>query len=108
MNWDALGAIAELLGAIAVFLTLAYLAVQIRQSSKALDLQNHFASAQIMQARTDKMMAFLSSISASSENTKAGTQILEFSEGDNIDDFSKEEADKITMILQMHRGMFEN
>jgi type II secretory pathway component PulJ len=33
MNWDALGAIAELLGAIAVFATLAYLAVQIRQSN---------------------------------------------------------------------------
>ena len=29
MNWDALGAIAELLGAIAVFLTLAYLTVQV-------------------------------------------------------------------------------
>ena len=33
MNWDALGAISELLGAIAVFATLAYLAVQIRQSN---------------------------------------------------------------------------
>jgi hypothetical protein len=30
VNWDALGAIAELLGAVAVFATLAYLAVQIR------------------------------------------------------------------------------
>ena len=30
MNWDALGAIAELLGAIAVFLTLAYLTIQVR------------------------------------------------------------------------------
>ena len=35
MNWDALGAIAELLGAIAVFLTLVYLAHQIRQNTKA-------------------------------------------------------------------------
>jgi len=33
VNWDALGAIAELLGATAVFATLAYLAVQIRQSN---------------------------------------------------------------------------
>ena len=33
MNWDALGAVAELLGAIAVFATLAYLAVQVRQSN---------------------------------------------------------------------------
>ena len=34
MNWDALGAIAEFVGAIAVVLTLLYLAVQIRQSNR--------------------------------------------------------------------------
>ncbi len=33
MNWEAVGAVAELLGAIAVFVTLAYLAVQVRQSN---------------------------------------------------------------------------
>ena len=35
MNWDALGAIAELLGALAVFITLVYLTLQIRQNTKA-------------------------------------------------------------------------
>lgn len=34
MNWDALGAIGELVGAIAVVATLAYLAVQVRQNNK--------------------------------------------------------------------------
>ena len=34
MNWDALGAIGEIIGAIAVVATLAYLAQQIRYSSK--------------------------------------------------------------------------
>ena len=33
MNWDALGAIGELVGALAVVVTLIYLAVQIRQST---------------------------------------------------------------------------
>lgn len=33
MNWDAAGAIAELLGAIAVFVSLVYLAIQVRQSA---------------------------------------------------------------------------
>jgi hypothetical protein len=33
LNWEALGAVAELLGAVAVFATLAYLAVQVRQSN---------------------------------------------------------------------------
>lgn len=35
MNWDAVGAIGEIIGALAVFLTLAYLAAQIRQNTKA-------------------------------------------------------------------------
>jgi hypothetical protein len=34
MNWDAISAIAEILGAIAVVVTLMYLAIQIRQSTK--------------------------------------------------------------------------
>lgn len=36
MSWDAVGAIAELLGAAAVFLSLIYLAVQTRQNTQAL------------------------------------------------------------------------
>ena len=35
MNWEAIGAIGEIIGALAVFLTLAYLAIQIRQNTKA-------------------------------------------------------------------------
>jgi hypothetical protein len=36
MNWDAIGAVAELLGAIGVIASLAYLALQIRQNSALL------------------------------------------------------------------------
>lgn len=32
MNWDAIGALAESIGAIGVMATLAYLAIQVRQS----------------------------------------------------------------------------
>jgi len=35
MNWNAVGAVAELLGAVAVVASLAYLAVQIRQNTRA-------------------------------------------------------------------------
>ncbi len=38
MNWEAIGAIGEILGAIAVVATLAYLAVQVRQNSRATDV----------------------------------------------------------------------
>jgi len=35
MNWEAMGAIGEMVGATSVFLTLAYLALQIRQNTNA-------------------------------------------------------------------------
>ncbi len=34
MNWEAIGAVGELVGALAVFLTLVYLSMQIRQNTK--------------------------------------------------------------------------
>jgi hypothetical protein len=42
MNWDAIGAIGEIIGAIAVVSTLFYLAVQIRQSAKVAREQAHY------------------------------------------------------------------
>ena len=36
MNWEAIGAIAEILGALAVFLSLVYLAIQTRNNTRAL------------------------------------------------------------------------
>ncbi len=47
MNWDAIGALAETLGALAVLITLVYLSIQIRQntsSTKAIFRQNVFES----------------------------------------------------------------
>ncbi|MGB0133791.1 hypothetical protein, partial [Dokdonella sp.] len=35
MNWDAIGAIGEIAGAIGVIVTLLYLAIQLRQNTKA-------------------------------------------------------------------------
>ena len=44
MNWDAIGAIGEIIGAIAVVATLGYLAVQIRQNSTQARLSSVQAS----------------------------------------------------------------
>ena len=41
MNWDAIGAAGELLGAAGVIFTLGYLAVQIRQSNKIANRETH-------------------------------------------------------------------
>ncbi len=45
MNWDAIGAIGEILGAITVVATLFYLSLQIRQNSASLNRANEFAQA---------------------------------------------------------------
>ena len=46
MNWEALGAIAEFVGAIAVVVTLIYLAVQIRQNHRLIESQTIHAQTQ--------------------------------------------------------------
>ena len=43
MNWDAIGAIGEIVGAIAVFVTLVYLALQIRQNTIQSRASSHHA-----------------------------------------------------------------
>ena len=43
MNWDAVGALAELLGAIGVVASLLYVAVQVRQNSRYVRGQSHIA-----------------------------------------------------------------
>ena len=57
MNWDAIGAIGETVGAIATVLTLAYLALQIRQTRKTQDQQNVIATADLYQQRTAMVVA---------------------------------------------------
>lgn len=41
INWEAIGAVAEMLGAAGVIITLAYLAVQIRQSTRSQRTENY-------------------------------------------------------------------
>jgi hypothetical protein len=50
MNWDALGAIAELLGAIAVVATLAYLSVQLRQNTASVRTSSAAAHSEAMRS----------------------------------------------------------
>ena len=56
MNWEAIGAVAELLGAIGVIVTLVYLAYQIRQNTQS----NHMSA---LQMTSEQDTAFWSSIS---------------------------------------------
>ena len=52
MNWEAIGAVGELVGASAVFITLIYLAVQVRNANRA----NRVATAARIAGATDAWM----------------------------------------------------
>ena len=41
MNWDAIGAIGEIIGALAVLATLIYLSIQLKQNTKSINSNNH-------------------------------------------------------------------
>jgi len=56
MNWEAVGAISEFLGAVAVLATLLYLAVQVRHSRQLLEKSEKIALGQIYQARSDMLV----------------------------------------------------
>jgi hypothetical protein len=45
MNWEAIGAVGEIVGAIAVVVTIGYLAVQIRQNTRSVLAATHHSSA---------------------------------------------------------------
>ena len=81
MNWDAIGAAAELLGALGVIATLGYLAVQIRQNTQVVrmsnfqELQRDYSNlSNTIVASPDAAMLFnkgLASFRALSEDEKA-------------------------------------
>lgn len=53
MNWEAISAIGELVSAIAVLMTLVYLAVQVKHSKTLLECNQKIALSQVHQARAD-------------------------------------------------------
>ena len=69
MNWDAIGALGEIIGALAVLITLIYLAVQVRQAKHQLDLNSAQARAVHMR---DLLMPIATDPSLASIMLKAG------------------------------------
>lgn len=59
MTITELGALGELLGAIGVIATLAYLAVQVRQNTRSLEASQRLALAQTYQMRSDALQDML-------------------------------------------------
>ena len=99
MNWDAISAIAELLGALAVIVTLIYLAVQLRQ-------QNTVTKALIEQQRADSVIQ-LATVLSVTENRILYTKVV-LDRGLTPADLSEEENIHLKIILSPLRANFEN
>jgi len=56
MNWDAIGAIGQMLGSIAVFITLVYLALQVRQNTLAHRVTAHMGRYAFAREQTGMMI----------------------------------------------------
>ena len=56
MNWEAVGALAELLGALVVLATLVYLAVQVRHSRDLLEENRKIALSEVYANRSDQRL----------------------------------------------------
>lgn len=88
MNWEAIGALGEILAAITVVVTLVYLAIQVRHSKELLERNEKITLSQVHQARADSRINLHLS-SAAFENSEKYAAIWE--NPDAVDDLNPEE-----------------
>ena len=100
MDWEAVGAIAEACGALAVLATLIYLAVQIRH-------QNQVARAQVHQQRADSVIQLVGTFINSEENLTLFRKIISNSDLKPID-LAESDQFRARMILTPLRANLEN
>lgn len=67
MNWDAIGALAELMGAIGVVVTLVFVAVQVRHSARATDSNSDELRATRLRYAADSVSRFSELIASNKE-----------------------------------------
>ena len=108
MNWDALGAIAELLVALAVFVTVIYLTIQVRQSAKAQQQQNELTSAIIMQSRTDTVMIFMNVMLMNETNLEVAAKYMERPEELDSPSMPQSERLRVRYLATCSRTLLEN
>ena len=101
MSWNELGAIAELMGAFAVLMTLIYLAVQLRQN-------NIFAQAQAMQSRTDTQINMISFIMSDPKYLQSINAVMSATKEEERKKISEEDQRNSLAVLSVMRATLEN
>ena len=104
MNWDAIGAIGELVGALVVFLTLIYLATQIRIQNQQLQLQNR-------ETRLAGNQELFKSITEHTQAINSDPELIEIyyqSFTKNFSEFDTKSALRLSFIYQNQVKIWEN
>jgi len=69
MNWDAIGAIGEMIGAVAVVITLVYLAIQVRQDTKSVRASTYQSVAEALADGSYKLVGTVASENVDTDRT---------------------------------------
>ena len=107
INWDALGALAELAGAVAVVLTLGYLARQISQNTKMM-------RAQAYQARSDTLMDLTMRVAESEALSSIQDRVVGFTDDgfsindDGVASLNQTELSQYRSYLTAHAHRMDN
>jgi len=96
LDWNAIGAIGELLGSVGVLITLVYLAMQIKQNTSSLEENRKYAKAQMYQARANAV----NYMSAEFSDPEVWAKLV----GDDGIDFEK--IQELTTVEQMKIRQF--
>jgi hypothetical protein len=91
MNWDAIGAIGEIVGAAGVVITLMYLALQMKQNSKTIEAQMYQARSEVSANRYGQIAdsPYLATIYSKLESEKS-----QF-DPEKVDDLTPEELTRL-------------
>ena len=111
MNWEVIGAMGEVLGALAVFLTLIYLAAQVRQHTKLMDENRKVELSRNAQMRTEnRLMMQLAAIENEHvRNAVAKMRVVPASEiVKKLDELSHDEYESYRHYLMMQALIIEN
>ncbi len=102
MNWDAIGAVGEILGALAVVGTLAYLATQMKQNSASLRRANEYAQASSIH---ETNALFTHVFAPLVENAEMATIYTKALDGEVLD---KVETTRFTTFIKLYLAWAED
>ena len=96
MNWEAIGAVGDLVGGVAVIATLVYLAVRVKQSKALLERNEKIALSQVYQSRANARMSM---VLAQAESKKAELIASVSGRPELVDGLDSEDREKVRRYM---------